>query len=385
MIKFPRKHLGILVIFWLLILGWGASALLPISAVAAQPAAAPDGTLPWGMNFEQNMRGPTAAWTDMNAHVVNVCNGKWCWQFDLNAGLLHVDNPHGWMNGGAPSDLSSRFSTLQATNGLLPWSESGPTSAWEEYKNKYLSINLKSLMWLKSEASGGSWLNSRRAFNLPDQEFWRDTVAADDGTMLWSNKGITAAWTDKANEREYFCNGKWCWVFNYGEGRWHNQNNASKGRPFNITSLFKIAPAPNGSLIVSGNGPSVGWTDDLRSNSTICTDGWCWSYANRTGSQPDLLDENWDNRNAQGLGTAYNLCQAWGGSNCPNLPPPPAPEEPNNPPAPVRGDFNNDRAVNMADVLLMIPQLNSTNATYNLVAPATVDIYDFNELLKLLR
>lgn len=52
----------------------------------------------------------------------------------------------------------------------------------------------------------------------------------------------------------------------------------------------------------------------------------------------------------------------------------------------IRGDFNNDGGVTSADVQLLVRALNTTNATYNLTGSTPlVDLYDYNEMLKLIK
>lgn len=61
----------------------------------------------------------------------------------------------------------------------------------------------------------------------------------------------------------------------------------------------------------------------------------------------------------------------------PTLPPSPTPVPP------TKGDFNNDGVVNLFDYNQLLPRLNTTNASYNLVGTsATIDLFDYNELLK---
>jgi predicted phosphodiesterase len=66
----------------------------------------------------------------------------------------------------------------------------------------------------------------------------------------------------------------------------------------------------------------------------------------------------------------------------PSIPTPlPSPTPPS---APVRGDFNGDRLVNLLDYQKLVLTLHTTQATYSLVAPDNyVDLYDYNEFLKL--
>ncbi len=142
-----------------------------------------------------------------------------------------------------------------------------------------------------------------------------------------------------------------------------------------MTGLLNVAPAPNGTTLFTNGGPTVGWTDDVRNKSTVCNNGWCWSYIHQAGARPDMLDVSWERINNQGQGQAFNPCVTWGGTNCPGTPPP----------APRPGDFNGDNEVNIYDVNALISKLNTTTPGYNLVGDAVVDIFDFNELLKLLR
>lgn len=330
--------------------------------------AAADGTLPWSANGPQETTaGPTAAWTNVNQHFLNICNGKWCWTRSL------ADSK--WLNDGGPVDLSQAIQpTPNAISSTFPWSSGGPHAAWEEYANKYTSISVGHYLWLGS-ANDPYWSFSKDGVDLSTAQYWRDTVSVN-SPMLFTGRGITTAWTDKANAREYFCNTKWCWVFNYTELRWHNQDSSGKGRPFDVTSLFKIAPAADGTTLTSANGPHVGWTDDLNNRSIVCTNGWCWSYVNRSGARPDLLDVTWDRPNGQGLGQAISICEALGQAlnRCSNLQP-----------TPVVGDFTGDSLVNMTDYNLFVSHLGTTNVQYNLTGTNEIDLYDFNELLKKLR
>ncbi|MBP7875428.1 hypothetical protein KA012_00340 [Candidatus Woesebacteria bacterium] len=373
------------------------------AATAVRPAI--NGTLPWSNNVEQQTPGPTSAWNDPNTHIISICNGRWCWDYDTRL-VPGSSTSVGWLHGGAPKDVTASIGTTIApgVGGVLPWSNGGPTAGWEDYKNKFLSLNTKSFVWIWSGQNITGFKQGAGPYNLPEQQYWKDTVSADDGTMIWSGKGITAAWTDIPNSREYFCNGKWCWVFNYSESRWHNQDSAGKGRPFDISNLFKITPAPDGSTITSGNGPSAAWTADLSNITSVVANGWRWSYQNRAGSRPDLLDVQWLNRGETSAnGSPDQLCVTFGGSNCsaastpvptpvptpiptpaPTAVPTPAPTSTPSPLPPIRGDFNGDRTVDLNDMTLLILHLNSANATYNLTEPATIDLYDINELLKLL-
>lgn len=51
---------------------------------------------------------------------------------------------------------------------------------------------------------------------------------------------------------------------------------------------------------------------------------------------------------------------------------------------PARGDFNKDGVVSVIDLELLRQALGTTNATLNLTGPTILDLYDYNELLKLL-
>lgn len=53
-------------------------------------------------------------------------------------------------------------------------------------------------------------------------------------------------------------------------------------------------------------------------------------------------------------------------------------------PPPVRGDLNNDRVVNRADVTLLVTKLNQDFCGYNLVGSCGIDIYDYNTLVQLM-
>lgn len=54
--------------------------------------------------------------------------------------------------------------------------------------------------------------------------------------------------------------------------------------------------------------------------------------------------------------------------------------------ASMRGDFNNDGAVNLADYELLKNALHTTNALYNLVDSVNyIDLYDYNELVHLIK
>jgi hypothetical protein len=303
------------------------------SLVSAQGSnkleAATDGTLPWSKNSQQNRLGPTSAWTDQKSHIGVICNGTWCWQLNFSSNKLE--------NSGNPTSLRSGSVSggISAPDNALFWADGGPTSGWEEYKNSLVSISNGKNMWLWTN----SGLASYKPIDLSTQDYWKDTVAAADGTTLFSGKGITAAWTDKANSREYFCNTKWCWVFNYEELRWHNQDSSSKGRPFDITSLFKVAPSSTGISLTTNAGPTVGWTNDVSNTSVICNEGFCWSYKNKSGSRPDLLDVTWDRADGQNLGQAVTICEALGqeksictGEQPPVVPPPAPPAPPVVPP-----------------------------------------------------
>ncbi|PIY80884.1 MAG: hypothetical protein COY80_00515 [Candidatus Pacebacteria bacterium CG_4_10_14_0_8_um_filter_42_14] len=264
--------------------------------------AAADGTLPWSTNAGQQRLGPTTAWTDPTTHVGSICNGIWCWQYNFSTNKLE--------NNGNPVNLNSGSGSVRSPDWGGFWADGGPAAAWEEYKNSFISISNNKYMWLWTKTG----LVNYQPFDLSVQEYWRDTVAASDGTTLFSGKSITTSWTDKLNSREYFCNGKWCWVFNYEEMRWHNQDDASKGRPFDIASLFKIVPSSTSISITSNAGPTVGWTNDVSNISTVCNEGICWSYKNKAGSRPDLLDIVWERTNNQGLGEPISACEAVGES-----------------------------------------------------------------------
>ena len=62
------------------------------------------------------------------------------------------------------------------------------------------------------------------------------------------------------------------------------------------------------------------------------------------------------------------------------------PDAPTPPPVPIRGDFNADRLVNILDYQRLIGALHTTNAAYSLNGSDNyIDIYDYNEFLKLLK
>ncbi len=263
-----------------------------------KPAPTSGILLPWSENTQQQQLGPTAAWTNAATHTGSICNGTWCWNLNFTTNTLE--------NNGNPVDITTGFGAgLQAS----AWSNGGPTAGWEDYKHGLISLANQKYLWLWGT---GGWANNGQATDLTTQQYWKDTVAATDGTALLSGKGISAAWTDIPNSREYFCNGKWCWVFNYEELRWHNQDDAGKGRPFDISSLFKIAPNSKGVTITSSGGPGAAWTNDVAKKSTICNQGYCWSYTHRAGSRPDLLDVSWDRPNAQELGQPVTVCESFG-------------------------------------------------------------------------
>lgn len=54
--------------------------------------------------------------------------------------------------------------------------------------------------------------------------------------------------------------------------------------------------------------------------------------------------------------------------------------------APLRGDFNNDLTVNLADLNLLLPALHTSNTRFALtgIDNGYIDLYDYNELLKVL-
>ncbi len=334
----------------------------PAPTVATIKAAS-DGTLPWSRNAGQNRIGPTAAWTDATAHAGRICNGTWCWLLNFSTGKLE--------NSGSPVDIRTGIGAgLSATNGVSLWDTGGPTSGWEEYKNTLVSLTNQKYMWLWGT---GGWAAGGQGFDLSAQDYWIDTVPAADGTTLFSGKGITAAWTDKANSREYFCNGKWCWVFNYEELRWHNQDSASRGRPFDITSLFEISPANTGVSITSNGGPTVGWTNDITNTSTVCNEGFCWSYKNRAGSRPDLLDIAWENNGAptavcEAFGETAGVCD--GGSD-------------DNTQEPIAADFDQNDHVDIFDYNLLLSKFESTFCNYNLTGTCNIDANDVAAFIEL--
>lgn len=320
--------------------------------------AASDGTLPWSKNTGQNRLGPTAAWTDKTSHVGTICNGTWCWLRNFNTGKLE--------NGGGPIDLKTGFGAgTVATNGVSPWDNGGPTSGWEEYKNSLISLSNQKYMWLWGT---GGWAANGQGFDLSVQNYWKDTVASADGTTLFSGKGVTAAWTDKLNSREYLCNGKWCWVFNYEELRWHNQDSASKGRPFDVTSLFNMTPSSSGVSITTNGGPTVGWTNDVSNISVVCNEGFCWRYKNKTGSHPDLADITWEGpvSACEQMGESASVCGG-GGDN----------------PQPIKGDFNQSNQVDIFDYNLLISKYASEFCDYNLAGTCSIDASDVEAFMAL--
>ncbi|PIR59898.1 MAG: hypothetical protein COU68_03290, partial [Candidatus Pacebacteria bacterium CG10_big_fil_rev_8_21_14_0_10_45_6] len=317
--------------------------------------AASDDTLPWTKNAQQNRLGPTTAWTDPTSHIATICNGAWCWRSNFATGLIE--------NSGNPIDLRAAFgSNVQTTESQSLWKNGGPKAGWEDYKNNLVSLTNNKFMWLWGT---GGWANNGQGIDLSTQQYWKDTVAASDGTTLFSGAGISAAWTDKVNSREYFCNTKWCWVFNYNEMRWHNQDDAGKGRPFDITDLFKIAPGDTGVSITANNGPTVGWTNDVNNTSTICNEGFCWSYVQQAGSRPDLLDVTWQRANSQGLGQPIIACTAVGESetNCAST-------------QQISGDFDRSGKVDIFDYNLLFGKFGTDFCDYNLAGTCTIDSQD---------
>jgi len=320
----------------------------PTPTPTPEISAASDGTLPWSSNAAQGVVGPTSAWTDMSS-IGTICNGVWCWQLNFATKKLVY-------SGNAVNFRTEFDSAIKPGGSVTLWSNGGPRSGWEDYKNQLISLNNYQYLWL---SGSGGWAEDGVGIDLTQQTYWKDTVPASDGTTIFSGKGITAAWTDKANSREYFCNGKWCWVFNYEESRWHNQDSSSRGRPFDISDLFKVAPASDGATLTSGNGPTVGWTDDVASKSVICNAGWCWSYSNQAGSRPDLLDVTWDRLNNQSLGQPISVCEAMGVSldSCPGN------EEP---PVHPTADFDNSGVVDIFDYNLLLHVYGTDACSYNL-------------------
>lgn len=70
-------------------------------------------------------------------------------------------------------------------------------------------------------------------------------------------------------------------------------------------------------------------------------------------------------------------------SPSPTLSPTPSPTAT---PTTVRGDFNNDNLVNLLDHTVLVRSLHTVDARYNLVGSSNdVDLYDYNELLNLVR
>ncbi|MBP7774479.1 dockerin type I repeat-containing protein [Candidatus Woesebacteria bacterium] len=333
--------------------------------IAAALNAASDGTLPWNSHNTQEVVGPTAAWTDMSTHKLFVCNGKWCWKYDLTSSQ--------WENNGNPIDLTTDFG-----QGMTPKDGSViPITAWEEYKNALVSLSKKNYLWLKNMADG-SWFNGGTAISLSELAPWSVTVASSDGTQLFSKDGLTAAWTDKINSREFFCNGHWCWSYSYEESRWQNQDDQSRGRPFSVTEVFKVAPAPDGSTLTSHGGPQVAWTDDVKNVTTICNDGWCWTYTQKKDTNTNLLDDPalvfaWDDKNAAGLGQPYRFCEKFGTSaSCGGA-------------AQQAGDLNGDGHVTIFDYNSLLEKFGLTGAAAfhpaDINKNGIVDIFDYNQLL----
>jgi hypothetical protein len=341
-------------------------ALIWPQQITAALNAAPDGTFPWDFHNTQEVVGPTTAWTDMNSHKLSVCNGNWCWTYNLTTSQ--------WENNGNPVEFTTGFG-----KGIKPQDGSTvPITAWEEYKNKLVSLSRKNYIWLKN-LTDGNWFNEGNAILLPELTPWNATVASTDGTNIFSGNGPTAAWTDKINSREFFCNGKWCWSYSYEESRWQNQDDQGRGRPFNITEVFKVAPAIDGSTLTTHGGPQVAWTDDVKNVSTICNDGWCWTYTQKKDTNTNLLDDPalvfaWDEKNAQGLGQPYRFCEKFGTPVGCKLS------------APKVGDLNGDDQVSIFDYNILLEKFGSTGSAgfhpADIDKNGVVDIFDYNQLLE---
>lgn len=240
----------------------------PVSQPQAASSVGPE-ALPWTSG------GPTSGWTDAVNKLVSVCNRQYCWIYNYQTGV--------WNNNGIAINISQQNGwapTKAAPDGTRPWTNGGPTSGWTDTQTNTSSICNGKWCWIYSVANG--W--QRNGDPIDISSAWASQVqAGSDGTLPWTNGGPKSGWTDDVNKAVSVCNGKWCWVYNFGNGTW-----ANNGSPIDISThsgWSAVRPASDGTRPWSNGGPTAGWTDTNSHNASVCNGKWCWIYKMNVGWQ----------------------------------------------------------------------------------------------------
>jgi uncharacterized protein (UPF0548 family) len=245
--------------------------------------------------------GPSAGYYNSIAKQANICNGKYCWQFDYDA----VQGGE-WLRNGGPVDVSANgvwnVSSYQGAN-TLPWTGGkGPTAGWVERRNGDVinAVCNGRYCWYYN-ITKSTWLDNGRPTQIP--QAWSELKLPNGASVDMPRvrtEGLTAAWTDTSNNSNWvstFCYEKYCWSFNQRDG-----NSSTSGRTWaNGGTAIDISkednPNTNGvegwRTLLAGKqyeksgkhiypwtdgGPTAGWS--YGNGTTICNRDYCWNVRN---------------------------------------------------------------------------------------------------------
>ena len=124
------------------------------------------------------------------------------------------------MYGGAGSDIStsSAWVSVQPYGGIYPWSNGGPTSGWDNPVLSRIAVCNKNICWTY-DAANSTWLNSGAGGDISTSSWW-SAVQPKNGIYPWSNGGPTSAWTSPQTNYASVCNGSICWTYDYNTSQW---------------------------------------------------------------------------------------------------------------------------------------------------------------------
>ncbi|MBD3362551.1 hypothetical protein GF362_02425 [Candidatus Dojkabacteria bacterium] len=133
--------------------------------------------------------GPTSAWTNDKDNLITVCNKEVCWTWDEVAndwyddGKAYQISKSGYWNkkikkNGEDDPNESEGFGVNPLDGIYPWSDSGPTSAWENYVDKLISICNGNVCW-QWDVENEKWNNGGTPVKLSDSGWWNKEIKKD--------------------------------------------------------------------------------------------------------------------------------------------------------------------------------------------------------------
>ncbi len=137
----------------------------------------PDGTKPWTNG------GPTAGWTNTQMGLTAVCNGKWCWNWDIES--------ESWANETA-TDISQHSAWKSQVNpapdGTYPWSNGGPTAGWLNSGMNLSAVLNQKWVW-NYHIINGEWHNDNTVYPLPNLQMTIVRNSLGNTTVPTNNEG----------------------------------------------------------------------------------------------------------------------------------------------------------------------------------------------------